>query len=261
MMSYGQYFCRIQYPHGRFFCLVFCCFLFILLALPVTLRLSLFIHYDRRFINRSNLPYTLTPDDLFFDFLFASTSMLFQKGIKTNFENAKGTKMIWAWMRLRPSESFLKPDTFMEKYKHVFKIKSDFVWAKNEEEFLVSMREKFVERREVGNRKFTTVQENLTRASNRYRDTMKIFYGHIESLCCFSLIYTWEWKTNCETAKREHTLCWRNGTEFTEGRKIMINKYTWNGWHYLNMQLFYANVHNNNIKFSLKGCWSCSSVN
>lgn len=58
---------------------------------------------------------------------------------------------------------------------------------------------------------FPTVQEYLTRASNRYRDTMKIFYGHIESLCCFSLIYTWEWKTNCETAKREHTLCWRNG--------------------------------------------------
>lgn len=66
-MSYGQYFCWIQYPSGYF---LFCCFCFFS---PFYTLHSAEIHYDVRFINRSNLPYMLTPDDLFLLFFMLKT--------------------------------------------------------------------------------------------------------------------------------------------------------------------------------------------
>lgn len=135
MMSYGQYFCWMPTSTRTDFFFVLFSVVFYLFYSPfqsLSISLSLFIHYDRRFINRSNLPNMLTPDDLFFD-LCVDFSVFPKKRIKNKFLKRQRTKS-YLNLRFRPAEFFLKADTCMEKWKHVFcKIKSDFEWEKQKE--------------------------------------------------------------------------------------------------------------------------------
>lgn len=91
-------------------------FLFLLVQRPSIESLSSAeIHYDVWFINRSNLPYTLTPDDLFLFFIFFVD--------KQDIFKYHDTKSPWVLVEIRTSRLLwrLEEIGYVHKiFKHVF---------------------------------------------------------------------------------------------------------------------------------------------
>lgn len=114
MMSYGQYFCWIQYPSGYF---LFCCFCFFS---PFYTLHSAEIHYDVRFINRSNLPYMLTPDDLFLLFFMLKTGFFLVNTTKQKSAQRFGEIRPSSLLRCHPMEIWY----FYKLFKQVSFVKS-----------------------------------------------------------------------------------------------------------------------------------------